>query len=184
MVKLSTRLKPALFILFFCAVGFCSTVSLSKAQSTYVSSSTQVVTVFSTNTILTTITNHTISYSTMIQTLNSTVQGTLTVIQTSVATVTSSYTAVLGGTLTQTTTYVVTQVSSQTTSLLGNIWGESLALVLLLGAIASFIVPRVRSPRPKGSICRECGFRNPPFARTFCVKCGHSLTQGGKNGSS
>ncbi len=172
-----------MFILFFCAVGFYSSISFSTAQSTYISSSTQVVTAFSTNTILTTITNPTISYSTSIQTLNSTVQGTLTFTQISVSTVTSTYTAVLSGTLTQTTTYVVTQVSSQTTSLLGNIWGESLALILLLGAVASFIVPRVHLRPPKGFVCRECGFRNPPFARAFCVKCGNSLTQSDKDGS-
>lgn len=183
MVRRLTCLKPALFILFFCVVGFYSSVSFSTAQSSYISSSTQVVTVFSTNTILTTITNRTISYSTTIQTLNLTAQGTQTVTQTSVTTVTSSYTAVLGGTLTQTTTFVVTQFSSQTTSLLGNIWGESLALILLLGAITSFIVPRVHSPHPKGSICKECGFHNPPFARAFCVKCGHSLTQSDKDGT-
>src|SRR5208283_3745996 len=183
MVRLSGYLKPTLFILFFCVVGFYSSISFSTAQSTYISSSTQVVTVFSTNTILTTITNPTISYSTTTQTLNSTVQGTQTLTQTSVTTVTSSYTTVLSGTLTQTITSIVTQVSSQTTSLLANIWGESLALVLLLGAIASFTIPRVRSLRPKGSICKECGFRNPPFARSFCVKCGHALVQSDKDGS-
>ena len=178
MVRLSTCLKPTLLILFSCAVGFYSSISFSTAQSTYISSSTQVATVYSTNTILTTITNPTISYSTTIETLNSTVQGTLAITQISVTVVTSSYTAVLGGTLTQATTFIVTQVSSQVTSLLGNIWGESLALVLLLGAIASFIVPRLHSRGPKGTVCKECGFRNPPFARAFCVNCGHSLAEG------
>ncbi len=183
MVRLSKYLRPIMFILFFCAVGFYSSIHFSTAQSTYLSSSTQVVTAFSTNTILTTISNPAVNYSTTTQTLNSTIYGTQTLTQISVTTLTGSYTTTLNGTLTQTITSAVTQVSTQTISLLGNIWGESLAVVLLLGAIASFIIPRVHSPTPRGLICRECGFRNPPFARSFCAKCGHPLAQNDKDGS-
>jgi hypothetical protein len=173
----STCMKTALFILLFCFLGFYSSVTISIAQSTYTSSVTQPTTIFSTNTILTTITSPTIAYTTTTETLNSTAQGIQTLTQTSVTTVTLSYTTILGGTLTQTITSVVTEVSTQTTPLLGNIWGESLALVLLLSAIASFLVPRALSLRPRGSTCSGCGYRNPPFAKSFCVKCGHSLEQ-------
>jgi len=177
MVRASARIKTTIFILLFCILGLYSSVSLSMAQSTYTSSSTELTTVFLSTTVLTTITNPTTVSTTTTETLNSTVQGTQTLTQTSVTTITSSYTTVLSGTLTEFITSTTTEVSTRTTILLGNIWGESIALVLLLFAIASFIVPRVGSVRPSGSTCSECGFRNPPFAKSFCVKCGHSLKQ-------
>jgi len=177
MVRPSARIKTTIFILLFCILGMFSSVSLSMAQSTYTSSSTEVTTVFLSTTILTTITSPALVSTTTTETLSSTVQGTQTITQTSVTEVTSSYTTILSGTLTEFITSTTTEVSTQTTVLLGNIWVKSLALVLLLCAIASFIVPRVVSVRPSGSICGECGYRNPPFAKSFCVKCGHSLEQ-------
>lgn len=90
-------------------------------------------------------------------------------------TVTSTATYVVGGTVTATSSITMTTVSTQSTQMLGNIWGESLAFVLVVGAILSFIVPKVHSKPPKGIVCRKCGNLNPPFARTFCVKCGQSL---------
>ena len=178
MVRLSsTRIKTAIFILLFCALGMYSSVNLSMAQSTYTSSTTELTTVFLPTTVLTTITSPAILSTTTTETLSSTVQGTQTLTQTSVTAVTSSYTTILSGTLTEFITSTTSEVSTQTTVLLGNIWGESITLVLLLCAIASFIVPRVISDTPSGSTCSECGYRNPPFAKSFCVKCGHSLKQ-------
>jgi len=177
MVRASARIKTTIFILLFCVLGVYSSVSLSMAQSTYTSISTELTTVFLSTTVLTTITSPATVFTTTTETLNSTVQGTQTLTQTSVTDVTSSYTTILSGTLTEFITSTTTEVSTQTTILLGNIWGESIALVLLLCAIASFIVPKMGSVRPSGSTCSECGYRNPPFAKSFCVKCGHSLEQ-------
>jgi len=173
----SVRMKTIIFILFLSFILTYSQPTVSMAQSTTISSLTQLTTISSTNTILTTITMPTIVYTTATETVNKTVQETQTVAQTSVTSVTSSYTTTISGTLTQTVTYSVTTISTQTTSLLGNIWGVSLALALLLGAVASFIVPRLLSVRPRGLVCSACGYRNPAFARSFCSKCGHSLQQ-------
>jgi ribosomal protein L40E len=171
----SVRMRMIIFILFLSIVLTYSPLTVSMAQLTSISSMTQATTVLSTNTILTTMTMPAMVYTTSTEIVNKTVQETQTVGQTSVTSVTSSYTMTISGTVTQTITYSVTTVSTQTTSLLGNIWGVSLALVLLLGAVASFIVPRLFSVRPRGLVCSECGYRNPPFARSFCGKCGHSL---------
>ena len=175
---LSVRTKTVIFILFLTFVLTYSQPTVSMAQTTSISSLTQLTTLFSTNTVLTTTTMPVVAYTTATEIVNKTVQGTQTVTQTSVTSVTSSYTTIISGTLTQTVTYSVTTVSTQTTSLLGNVWGVSLALVLLLGAVSSFIVPRLFSVRPRGLVCSHCGYRNPPFARSFCSKCGHSLLQG------
>jgi len=173
----SIRMKTIIFILFLSLVLTYSQTTASMAQTTSISSLTQLTTTFSTNMILTTTTMPVMVYTTSTEIVNKTVQGTQTVVQTSVTSVTLSYTTTVSSTLTQTSTYAVTTVSTQTTSLLGNIWGVSLALALLLGAVASFVVPKVLSTRPKGLVCSECGYRNPPFARSFCSKCGHSLQQ-------
>jgi hypothetical protein len=170
-------MKTIIFILFLSFALTYSPLTASMAQSTSISSLTQLTTIFSTNTILTTITMPATVYTTATEIVNKTVQETQTATQTSVTSVTSSYTTTLSGTLTQTITYSITTVSTQTTPLLGNIWGVSLALVLLLGAVASFIVPRLLSVRPRGLVCSECGYRNPPFARSFCSKCGQPLQE-------
>jgi hypothetical protein len=92
-------------------------------------------------------------------------------------TVTSTEISIVGGTLTTTISSIITQVSTQTTQLLGTIWGESLALVLLAGAVTGFVVPKLHSSPRKGVVCSKCGNRNPAFARGFCVKCGNSLKE-------
>jgi carbohydrate-binding DOMON domain-containing protein len=178
MPKLSSaQMKMALFVLSVAFLGFYSSVTVSVAQSTQTSTVTQLTSVYSTNTITTTLTSPTIFYKTTTETLNSTVQGTQVVTQTSLTTITSSYTTMVNGTLTQTITSVITEASTQTTQLLGNVWGESLAIVLVVAAGLSFAVRRLRLTRPRGLVCSECGYRNPPFATSFCVKCGHSLKE-------
>jgi ribosomal protein L40E len=133
--------------------------------------------VYSTSLQQTTLTSPTTEYTTTVETMNSTIQGTQTQFVPSVTTVTSTVTSAVGGIVTATSTTTLTTVSTQTTQMLGNIWGESLALVLLVGAIASFIIPKACSKPPKGIVCRNCGALNPPFTKTFCVKCGHSLKE-------
>jgi len=171
--KPNSRRSIALAILILSAV--CGFLSVATAQTTRTNTTTQVTSISITNTLLTTITSSAIAYTTTTQTLNSTVVGTETITQISLTTITSNYATTLGATVTATISVILTQVSTQSTQLLGNIWGESLALVLAVAALASFAVPKLRSGRPKGVVCSKCGNRNPPYGGDFCVKCGHSL---------
>jgi len=84
-------------------------------------------------------------------------------------------TSLVGGTVTATNIVTLTSVSTETTQILGNIWGESLAVFLFAVAIASYLIPKGRSKRPQGIVCRKCGNLNPPFAAHRCVKCGQPL---------
>jgi ribosomal protein L40E len=136
-----------------------------------------VTSIYSTSTLLTTVTTPVVSYATTTETLNSTVTGTQTKGQLSLTTVTSTYTMIMSGTQTTTVTMTVTQISSQTMQLLGNVWGEALALVAFVGAVVSYLIPKVSSRRAKGIICKKCGYLNPPFARAHCVKCGNPLKE-------
>jgi hypothetical protein len=115
-------------------------------------------------------------YTTTTEIMNSTVVGTQTVWQPSLTTGTSTYTTIVSGTVTETITAIVTQVATETIQLLGNALGESLAVILLAAAVTSYVVPKLSRP-PRGVVCGNCGHRNPPFARAFCVKCGHSLKE-------
>jgi ribosomal protein L40E len=168
-----TKIAVVMVTLFVIAVY--SSITVTTAQTTHTSTLTQTAVVYSTSVQQTTLTSPTTVYTTTVETLNSTIQGTQTQIVPSVTTLTSTITSAVGGMVTATNTITLTTVSTQTTQMLGNIWGESLALVVLVGAIASFIVPKARPRTPKGVVCRNCGTVNPPFAATFCVKCGHSL---------
>ena len=149
--------------------------SVASAQTTHTNTFTQVTNISLTSTLLSNVTSPAIVYTTTTQTLNSTIEGTQTVVQPSLTTVTSTYTTVISGAMTETVSAILTQVSTETTQLLGNVWGESLALILFVAAIASYLVPKTHSRRPKGMVCTSCGNRNPPFARAFCVKCGQPL---------
>jgi ribosomal protein L40E len=118
-----------------------------------------------------------VGYSTTTGTLNSTVTGTQTKGQLSLTTLTSTYTTILSGTQIAAVTMTLTQISTQTMQILGNVWGEALALVAFVGAVVSYLIPKVSSRRPKGIVCKKCGYLNPPFARAHCVKCGNPLKE-------
>ena len=154
-----------------------SPIALATAQVTRTSTVTQTTSVYSTSIQVTTFTNQTTAYTTTTQIITSTLQGTQTQFLPSVTTATSTLTYEAGGTVTATSSITLTTVSTQIIQILGNIWGESLAVVVFAGAIASYLVPKAGSRRPKGVVCRNCGNVNPPFANAFCVKCGHSLKE-------
>ena len=169
--------KTMLVIAALILIGIYSSVSIASAQTSHTNTTTEVTSIYSTNTILTTITSPTITYTTTTETVNSTVGQTQTVTQSILTTITSTYNTVVGGTVTTTIMSVATQVSTTTTQFLGNALGESLALILLAAAVASFVGPKLLSRPPRGRVCSNCGTRNPPFAKGFCVKCGHSLKE-------
>lgn len=155
----------------------CSPLSLASAQTTQTGTVTVVTSIYSITTVMTTITTSLVSYTTTTETLNSTITGTQTKGQLSLATLTSTYTTILSGTGITTVTMTLTEVSTQTMQILGNVWGEALASVALAGAVLSYLIPKVSSTRPKGTVCKKCGNLNPPFARGFCVKCGNPVQE-------
>ena len=159
-------------------MAVCAPASLTSAQLTHTSTVTQTTSLYTTSTQLTTITNPSIIYTTTSEIVNSTISGTQTKFVPTLTTVLLNYTYALSGTVTTTSTVALTEVSTQATQILGNVWGVSLALVAFVGAIASYLILKVGARRPKGLVCGNCGTRNPPFARTHCVKCGHLLEEG------
>jgi ribosomal protein L40E len=172
-----TRVTPRswLFVSVVILAAIYASSPVASAQTTRTNTLTQVTNISLTNTILSTITTSVVVYTTTTQTTNSTIEGTQTLMQLSITTVTSTYTMITSGTSTETVSAIITQVSTETTQLLGNIWGESLALILFVSAVASYIHPSLRSRRPRGAVCSRCSNRNPPFAKAFCVKCGQRL---------
>jgi len=158
-------------------VAVYSPISLATAQTTYTSTVAQTTSVYSTNIQQITVTSPTFIYTTTTETMNSTIEGTQTKAMSSLTTITSTYTTYVGGTLIVTNIITLTTVLTETTQILGSIWGESMVLVVLAGAIASYLVPKAHSRRPRGIVCSNCGNLNPPFARTFCGKCGNSLRE-------
>ena len=162
-------------VLFFIAVY--SPLTLVTGQTTRTNTVTQTTSVYSTNVQETTITSPTTTYTTTTQTMNSTIQGTQTQFVPSLTTVTTTLTSAVGGTVTAASTITLTTVSTQTTQILGSIWGMSLAAIVFAGAVGSYLIPKAASRRPKGIVCRSCNNLNPPFAKAFCVKCGHSLKE-------
>jgi hypothetical protein len=74
-----------------------------------------------------------------------------------------------------TRTYSAATTVTQATTVLANLWGELGVGLLALGALATMLVPRIRSFRASPVVCRHCGFMNPRFAKSFCVRCGEAL---------
>jgi len=170
--RLSIRM---LIVAVVVLAGIYACAAVAYAQTTRTYTLTQTTSVSFTNTFTNTITSQTVIYTTTTETQNSTLAGTATIIQPSLTTLTSTYTVLTSGILTETVSAILTQVPTEATQLLGNIWGESLAAALFLAAVASLVAPKLHSRRPKGLVCRSCGTRNPPFAMSFCVKCGQPL---------
>lgn len=168
--------KTMLVTGFLALMGIFFFVSVATAQTIPSNTVTQVTSISSTSTLLITITSPTFNYTTTTERVNSTVVVTKTTVL-ALTTGTSTYTRIVSGVVTATISSISTQVSTQAIQLLGTVWGESLALVLFVGALMSFVVPRLHSRLPRGVVCGKCGNRNPPFARAFCVKCGHSLNE-------
>jgi len=156
-------------------VSLYSPLTLVTAQTTHTSTVTQLTTAYSTNIQATTVTSPTTGYTTVTEITNSTLHGTQTQFVPSWTTATMTLTSLVGGAVTATNIVTLTSVSTATTQILGNIWGESLAVLLFAAAIASYLIPKGRSKRPRGIVCRKCGNLNPPFAAHRCVKCGQPL---------
>ena len=52
---------------------------------------------------------------------------------------------------------------------------SGLVALLCLAALVIMFIRRTRAVRPSMRVCGHCGFTNPPYARSFCIKCGNPL---------
>lgn len=146
----------------FQADDFCS--GFSSASTTFDASSSTTATSSTSNLIATTSTTSTLITS-------QTVTSTEAVPSTMTTTVqkTSSATSTRVETTTQ-----VTQATAMLV-LLANPLAEATLSFLTLGAVASIVIFLTRTQRKRSSVCRQCGFTNPQFVESFCVKCGKPL---------
>jgi ribosomal protein L40E len=88
----------------------------------------------------------------------------------------TTYTHVLSTTtLTETTTWTSSAQVTQTITILANPFAEAATALLVLAAVATLLVPRIRARRLTSKVCPQCGYNNPPYAHSFCIKCGNSL---------
>jgi hypothetical protein len=61
---------------------------------------------------------------------------------------------------------------------LGNTWGELLAAVAAVAAVSTVLVlgfSKILAVSRRGWVCGECGYRNPPFNKSYCSACGKTL---------
>jgi len=81
-------------------------------------------------------------------------------------------------TMTPTTSTVVNTVTENAT-ILANTWGEIFVAALVVVSAFSVALPRILAYIGRGRpwICGKCGFSNPPFARSFCIRCGSALSK-------
>lgn len=121
----------------------------------------------------------------------STSYSTATISATSILVVSQTVTSTEGVTSTMTTTVqttkatsIWTETSTQTTMststivLLGNQIAEATLAFLTLGVAASIVIFVMRAKWKQSRVCGHCGFTNPRFVESFCVRCGKPLTRG------
>jgi ribosomal protein L40E len=169
-VLLIVVLLPCTVVATSNAVNGPSQIS-SFTTSTATFWTTAVFSLTTTTTLTTTLEQNTIvtsPLSTLIQ-----VTQTTTVSSTTTYTVTSSVSTT--ATFSQSSIVIITNPSTVTMQVLGNVWGESLAGLLAIIALAITLAPKMLNVKRKIIVCEKCGFRNPPFAESFCVKCGHQF---------
>jgi ribosomal protein L40E len=171
----NSGLRVGLVVALLALAALYGSVSVALGQSIRTVTTTQIISTTSTNAVTVMTTSPAIVYTTVTESLNSTVSGTLTTTLAYLTTVTTTIASAVNSTVTETTTYTLTSVSTVMMQILGNTWGEWLTLIVVIVAVASLVVPKVRARRPSGVVCGNCGTRNPPFAKAHCVKCGEPL---------
>jgi len=188
-IELSTAvIDPASGFAYFgtwTGPGYILKVSLPKStdQSTQSTSITSILTtvpvtttVTKTQALTTTLTLTSTAFTNVTNTQTVTTSAAQTTIRTTeTATETStSYTHVLStSTLTELTTF--TSSVTQTITIFANPVAEAAIALLVLAALATLLVPRIRARRFTSKVCPRCGYGNPPYAQSFCVKCGNPL---------
>jgi hypothetical protein len=81
-------------------------------------------------------------------------------------------------TITSTTSTMV-KTETENATILASTWGGIFVAALALLSAFSIVVPRILTYLERGHSvrCEKCGFSNPPFARSFCIKCGSALSE-------
>jgi ribosomal protein L40E len=131
-----------------------------------------VITTISTATLTSTaFTNVTNTQTVTTSAAQTTMRTTETATETS-----TSYTMVLSTTISTAVTTLTSSVQvTQTITILANPVGEVATSFLILTALATLLVPRIRARRLTSKVCPQCGYSNPPYAHSFCIKCGNPL---------
>lgn len=164
-----------LVILLFALAGFLS-VGVGAVQVAQIYASTSTTTATVTTTLPTTAATTMIATSTQYS-LTTTIAPTTITEGTSTTTITTVITL---QTITPTTfvstasAITFTATSTGYLSVLANTVGELLVGLIALGAVAT-LAPHLIGSLRTGIICRECGYQNSPFAKTFCTRCGKPL---------
>jgi len=154
----------AVTILLACFASL-ATVGAQVAQ-------TLTSTTMATLNVTTTSTQYSFTTSTTLSTLT---YGTQTAITYSTNTIqtTSTTTTLLTETPTP-PTLTVTTTSTQSIQLLDNAFGELLVIACVAAAVM-IAAPKLPMSMRRGIVCGKCGYQNPPFARSYCTKCGQAL---------
>jgi len=84
-------------------------------------------------------------------------------------------------TTTISTTSTIVEAATENVTVLANPGGIIFVAALALVTTLSVAVPRILAYRDRGNVlkCGKCGFSNPPFVRSFCIRCGSALTKSG-----
>jgi len=150
--------------------------------------STATVTVTSTS-VLTSMNTTTTTSSTLLTQYTSTTSSALSsrVIQGATVTQYLTQTSVIGNTVENSmttitsTTPIIVRTETENTTILASAWGIVFVAALALVSTGSIVVSRILAYRNRGKVleCEKCGFSNPPFARSYCIRCGNALSRSG-----
>ena len=170
--------RPVLFAIFaLTSVAFLSLGAASAVQVTQLTS-TPTFTVSTTTSLLITtpitVTTTSTQYSNITNIFRSTSTSgtqTATVYSTTTTTINSATTVYTG----KTTTSTMATTLIAPTQILGNQLGELLVGLAVVAAMASVLVPKMLAATKRDLVCKKCGYRNPPFVRSFCTGCGEAL---------
>jgi hypothetical protein len=170
--------KPVLLTIFaLTSVALLSLVTVSAVQVTQITS-TLTFTVSTTTSLLSstamTVTTTSTQYANITNIFTSTsTEGTqtVTVYSTTPTTINSAITTYAE----KPTTSTITTTLIAPTQILGNALGELLVGLAGVAAIAILVVPKILAAPRRGMVCKKCGYRNPPFVRSFCIGCGEAL---------
>jgi hypothetical protein len=158
-------------LFFESSVGAQSTAIVTvTSTSVFTSLSTTTTTSSTLLTQYTTATSSALSWQTM--------QGA-TLTQYFTHTLVMSNTAETSMTTMTSTTSTIVNTETDNATVLANTWGEIFIGALALVTAVSVAAPRILTYRDRGHAlnCEKCGFSNPPFVTSFCIRCGSPLAK-------
>jgi hypothetical protein len=170
--------KPVLLAIFalasvvFLSLGVVSAVQVTQITPTptFTVSTTTSLLITTPMTVTTTSTHYT-NITNIFKSTSTEGTQTATVYFTTTTTINSATTAYTG----KPTTSIMTTTLIASTQILGNALGELLVGLVGFAAIIIILVPKILAVPRGGLVCKKCGYRNPPFVRSFCTGCGEAL---------